>query len=188
MDFRDARSMKAVLVPHCELNQNARLAACAERPAAVTEVVAGLMERQIGLIQMPCPELMVIGLDREHVNIRSALESRPARAALRAMARDLVYQIRQYLAGGVRVLGVIGKNGSPSCGVDETWRFERGPGRGAFIEELAAELGEQGVDLPIAGGLDTEPDKILAIVDAWDASAEAADWHRRPAGPADHTG
>jgi len=106
MDFRDGRSMKVVCVPHCELNQNARLARCAERPAAVTEIVAGLMQRQIGVIQMPCPELMVIGLAREHVNIRSALESRPARAALRAMARDLVYQVRQYLACGVRVLGV----------------------------------------------------------------------------------
>jgi len=168
MDFRDGRSMKVVCVPHCELNQNARLARCAERPAAVTEIVAGLMQRQIGVIQMPCPELMVIGLAREHVNIRSALESRPARAALRAMARDLVYQVRQYLACGVRVLGVIGKNGSPACGVDETWRFERGPGRGAFIEELAAELAVQGIDLPIAGGLDAEPDKVLAVVDAWD--------------------
>lgn len=167
MDFGDCRSMQVVVVPHCELNQNSRLARCAERPACVTELIKGLMDRDIGVIQMPCPELMVIGLDREHVHIRSGLESRPARAACRAMARDLVYQIRQYLDCGVKVLGILGKNGSPACGVEETWRVERGPGMGVFIEELKAELDEQGVRLELAGGIDAEPDEALAIVDRW---------------------
>jgi hypothetical protein len=61
MDFRDCRSMKVVLVPHCALNQNSRLAKCAERPSAVHELVEGLMQRRIGILQMPCPELMVLG-------------------------------------------------------------------------------------------------------------------------------
>ena len=74
MDFGDCRSMKVVLVPHCALNQNSRLARCAELPAGVEELVAGLLKRNIGIIQMPCPELMLIALDREHVQIRSALE------------------------------------------------------------------------------------------------------------------
>ena len=168
MDFKDERSMKVVLVPHCAVNQNSRLAGCAERPAAVSELIAGLMARDIGVIQMPCPELMVIGLDREHVHIRSGLEPRPARAACRAMARDLLYQIRQYLNCGVKVLGILGKNGSPACGVEETWRVERGPGMGVFIEELKAELEDQGVELPMVGTMDAEPEKALEIVDRWD--------------------
>jgi len=167
MDFRDCRSMRVVLVPHCVLNQNSRLAGCAERPAGVSELVRGLMDRDIGIIQMPCPELMVIALDREHVHIRSGLDTRPARAACRAMARDLVYQIRQYLDCGVKVLGVLGKNGSPACGVEQTWRFERGPGAGVFIEELKAELAAAGVDLPLTGTMDAEPDAALAAVDRW---------------------
>jgi predicted secreted protein len=167
MDFGDCRSMRVVLVPHCALNQNSRLARCAERPAAVSELVQGLMEREIGVIQMPCPELMVIGLDRAHVHIRSGLEPHPARAACRAMARDLVYQIRQYLSCGVKVLGVLGKNGSPACGVEETWRVERGPGMGVFMEELKAELDAQGVRLEMAGTMDAEPEAALAIVDDW---------------------
>lgn len=168
MDFRDCRSMKVVLVPHCELNQNSRLAKCAETPSAVAELVQGLMQRRIGVIQMPCPELMVLGLDREHVNIRSGLESHPARAALRRMAEELVYQVKQYRACGVKVLGVLGKNGSPACGVEQTWRFERGPGMGVFMEELKAALDAAGIDLPLAGGVDAEPDRALAIVDEWE--------------------
>lgn len=167
MDFGDCRSMKVVLVPHCALNQNARLARCAELPAAVAELIGGLMDRQIGIVQMPCPELMVIALDRDHVHIRSGLDTRPARAACRAMARELVYQIRQYLQCGVRVLGILGKNGSPSCGVEQTWRVERGPGMGVFVEELKAELAAQGVEVPVVGTMDAEPEKALAVVDDW---------------------
>ena len=167
MDFGDCRSMKVVLVPHCALNQNARLAGCAELPAAVGELIGGLMEREIGIVQMPCPELMVIALDRAHVHIRSGLESRPARAACREMAARLVYQIRQYRDCGVKVLGILGKDGSPSCGVKETWRMQRGPGMGVFIEELKAELDAQGVKIEIAGTMDAEPQAALAVVDRW---------------------
>jgi predicted secreted protein len=168
MDFNDGRSMKVVLVPHCILNQNARLARCAECPSAVTKLVEGLLARRIGIIQMPCPELILLGLDREHIQIRSGLSSFPVRSALRAMAGDLVLQIRQYQSCGVKVLGVLGKNNSPSCGVETTWyRVESGPGMGALIEELKAELAAQGINVPLAGTLDAEPEKALAIVDSW---------------------
>jgi len=168
MDFNDCRSMKVAFVSHCLLNQNARLARCAELPSGVTEVVTGLMAREIGVVQMPCPELMGIGLDREKWQIRSALESRPARAACRAMAKDVAYQIAQYLACGVTVLGVLGKDGSPSCGVART-SCPQGQcdGMGVFIEELAAELAEQGLDVPVVGTMDAEPGAALAIVDKW---------------------
>jgi predicted secreted protein len=169
MDFRDCRSMTVVLVPHCVLNQNSRLAGCAERPSAVHELVEGLMQRQIGIVQMPCPELMVLGLDRQHIQIRSGLESHPVRQAFRQWARELVYQIQQYRQCGVKVLGVLGKNGSPACGVEETWRLERGPGMGVFIEELKAALQEAGVELPLAGTMDAEPQAALGIVDKWQA-------------------
>ena len=170
MEFKDCRSGKVVFVPHCALNQNARLAACAELPAAVEKLITGLMDRQIGIVQLPCAELMVIALDRDHVQIRSALSSRPAQAALREMARDVVYQIRQYRDAGMTVLGVLGKNGSPACGVETTSR-PQGPckGMGAFIEELVAELAEQGIDVPITGTMDAEPDAALAAVDGWSA-------------------
>jgi len=55
MDFRDCRSMKVVLVAHCALNQNSRLATCAELPAGVEELAAevrdqGLKTEMAGMI------------------------------------------------------------------------------------------------------------------------------------------
>jgi len=169
VDFNDCRSMKVVCIPHCELNQNARVAGAAEAPAAVTGLVGGLMERGIGIVQMPCPELVVLGLDRAHFQIRSGLDSRPARRLLRRLACQVVYQIEQYRKCGVRVLGVFGKNGSPACGVEMTWKDEYGPGTGAFTEELQAELAKRGLDVPVTGLVDRDPDAALAIVDQWSA-------------------
>ena len=172
MDFRDGRSMKVVFVPHCQLNQNARLAACAELPGAVEELITGLMDRRIGIIQLPCPELMLLGLDREQLDIRSGLSSRPARGALHKMAQELVYQIRQYRECGVRVLGILGKDGSPACGVSTT-EDARGPckGTGVFIESLQAVLKTHNMPVEVVGCVDSEPQVALDVVDRWDQHA-----------------
>lgn len=166
-DFQDIRGMKVILVPHCALNQNARVAGAAERTAAVTELIAGLMERGIGIIQMPCPELQILGLDRAHVNIRSELEQVTSRAACRRLAVDLVRQIKEYRKCGVRILGILGKNGSPTCGVEQTWFDGVAPGTGVFIEELMAELRDQNLSIRITGMRDDDPSAALATVDLW---------------------
>lgn len=169
LNFHDCRSNKVVWIPHCELNQNARVAGAAEMPAAVAGLMDGLIQRDIGIVQLPCPELIVLGLDREHFQIRSGLDSRPARRLLRRLARQVAYEIEQYQQCGVRVLGIFGKNGSPACGVEMTWKDEYGPGTGAFIEELKAEFTERGTDIPVRGLVDRDPDAALAIVDQWSA-------------------
>jgi hypothetical protein len=109
----------------------------------------------------------VLGLDRERFQIRSGLDSRPARRWLRRLARQVTFQIGQYDECGVHILGVLGKNGSPACGVEMTWREEYGPGSGSFIEELRAELDACGLDTPVAGMVDRDPGAALEIVDGW---------------------
>jgi predicted secreted protein len=170
MDFKDCRSMKVVLVSHCHLNQNSRLWKCAECPASCRKLAAGLLEREVGIIQMPCPELMVLGLDRGHIAIRSGLESIPARRALRKLGKALAFQIGQYRDCGLRVLGVLGKNGSPACGVEQTSRSDgKGPidGEGVFIQEFKAELRRSGCEVPVVGTMDDAQEAALAVVDGW---------------------
>jgi predicted secreted protein len=165
--FHDIRGMKVILIPHCALNQNARSAGAAERKAAVTELITGLIERGIGIIQMPCPELRILGLDRASLDIRGELGRDSGRTQCRALARDLVYQIKEYRKCGVNVLGILGKNGSPTCGVEKTWRDGVVPGTGIFMEELQDELVLQGVPVKIAGVCDGDPAAALAAVDLW---------------------
>jgi len=169
MDFKDCRSMKVILVSHCVMNQNSRSPTCATCPIAEAEFITGLIERGVGIIQMPCPELMVIGLARGGDDeIRVALDKAPGRAACRKMCEDVVYQIKQYQNCDVQVLGVFGKEGSPSCGVETTYYDgKERPGKGIFIEELSDELEQEGIDLPVVQFQDNKPQANLAIVDDW---------------------
>jgi hypothetical protein len=64
MNFSDARGRRVVLVPHWALNQNSRVAGAAVRLAAMENLIAGLLQHNIGIIQMPCPELILLGLGR----------------------------------------------------------------------------------------------------------------------------
>jgi predicted secreted protein len=167
LEFSDCRAGKVVLVPHCVLNQNARVAGAAEKPAAVAALIEGLLERRIGVVQMPCPELQLLGLDRANLPIRQLLSTSIGRAACRQLARDTVYQIEQYRACGVQVLGILGKDGSPSCGVEITWEEGLTAGSGIFIEVLCEELRRAGIDLSVRGMTDGEPDAALRILDRW---------------------
>jgi predicted secreted protein len=167
LDLHDGRSCRVVLVPHCVLNQNSRVAGAAERPAAVVELVTGLLNREVGILQMPCPELCAFGLDRGHIQVEIELRTPSGKVFCRNLARELVKQIGTYLNCGIQVLGILGKNGSPSCGVEETWSNGVCAGSGAFTEELAAELKEQGVELELTGIRDNEPDMAIAVVDRW---------------------
>ena len=170
MDFKDCRSRKVVLVAHCHLNQNSRHWKCAECPAATCDLIGGLLERDIGILQMPCPELLVLGLDRRHFWIRSGLESIPARQAILEIAKPVVFQIEQYQSCGVKVLGALGNNGSPCCGVEETSKSDgKGsvPGEGVFIEILRREMRAAGCEVPVVGIKDKEQAAALAVVDGW---------------------
>jgi predicted secreted protein len=111
--------------------------------------VNALMERGVGIIQMPCPELELFSLDRRNLSIRKELAKDSGRAACRAIARKLAWTIKEYRGCGIRVLGIIGKDGSPTCGVNQTWDTGVVPGMGVFVEELTNELRDQGLSLPI---------------------------------------
>ena len=75
----DGRSKKVIFVAHCMLNQNARHGGSADFPAMMKPLLGALEAKDIGIIQLPCPELIVLGLGRDRVvpplgTIREALE------------------------------------------------------------------------------------------------------------------
>jgi predicted secreted protein len=166
-DLCDGRSRKVILLPHCALNQNSRVAGAAVQPAAMIDLVMGLLEREIGLLQMPCPELSAFGLNRAKVVVEREMRTEAGRELSRRLARDLVRQVRTYLECKIHVIGVLGKNGSPSCGVEETWDGGVCKGSGAFIEEIAAELSKHRIALEMTGIHDNESFRAISAVDRW---------------------
>jgi len=63
--FNDARSKKIIIVAHCLLNQNSISDGTADFPSQFVKIINLLMTNNIGIIQLPCPELTCLGLDRQ---------------------------------------------------------------------------------------------------------------------------
>lgn len=175
--FTDARSKKLVLVAHCVLNQNSISDGTADYPGSIKEVVRLLLQSRCGIVQMPCPELHCLGLDRgdvhgaerpvvvENSRIRDSMKRRPAVRILRVLVQSLVYQIDEYLRHGITVLGIVGIDRSPSCGVNTTSMSNREvEGQGIFIEELRKELENRNVHTEWIGIKAADTEKALLSI------------------------
>ncbi|HLA41656.1 MAG TPA: hypothetical protein VJ417_16755 [Candidatus Glassbacteria bacterium] len=171
-DFGDRRSRWVVFLAHCLANMNARMHLCANVfPACVKPVIQLCLEREVGIVQMPCPELMVVGLGRDRDEpeveyLRQALEQPIAVERIRKLAEQVVFQMQEYRFQGFRMIAVVGSDGSPSCGVDQTaWpdparRFAEG--QGVFVRELKDLMKQAGIDLPFKGLEDDKADATVA--------------------------
>ena len=174
--FTDGRSKKVIFLAHCLLNQNAISDGTAVYPAAFQELVQLLLDREVGIVQMPCPELCCLGLDRgdvhgaerpvveENTRIRRAMGQPEAAARLRELTAQVVRQIREYRKHGFTVLGIVGVDRSPCCGVNTTSDLDRElPGRGVFIAALQTALEEAELTVPVIGIKPSAPDALAAV-------------------------
>ena len=166
--FADKRSKKIIFVAHCLINQNARCNGSGNFPSSVPLIPAYLLANQIGIAQMPCPELGCLGLGREGL-IYDQLSTVGARRYLRQIAEDMAYQIEQYRKHGFRVTAILGVDCSPSCGVNCHAYNGAQPGKGAFMEELAEVLAERGLEIPLIGVSDENPQEALERIQALDS-------------------
>jgi predicted secreted protein len=157
----DVRSGKVIFVAHCVLNQSARMVDVADFPAMHDQLLDYIQKKQIGIIQMPCPETYCLGLGR--FDVRVGLEHPAGMERLQRLIDDMIYTIKEYLFQGMEVVAVIGKEGSPSCGVSQTWYNEsgHGDGQGVFIRELKKILKNNQLDIPVIGVADHKQDETI---------------------------
>lgn len=162
--FTDKRSKKVIFIAHCILNQNTKLDCCAHFPGAVKEVVELLISNDIGIIQMPCPEMLYLGLNREtDVSAEPTVEQEDTRIYERMLEKgsqslcqrivnEVIYQIKDYQYNNFEVVGLIGINGSPTCGIETTWKQGKEyKERGIFIKMLEEELAKIHISVTMTG-------------------------------------
>lgn len=172
--FDDQRSKKVILVLHCLLNQNARIDGCAYFPGAMGEAARAVVDSGVGVLQMPCPELHCLGLDRSgrirdgtDIGIREALLEGEGQKACRALVRQVMDAVREYQKHGFTIVGVVGNDGSPACGVNTTHYVDgESDGAGAFVLMLREELRRCRLDIPFVALRDHEWDQRTAQVRA----------------------
>ncbi len=175
--FNDARSKAVVFVAHCILNQNAISDGTADHPGAVKDLVDVMSAANVGIIQMPCPELMCLGLDRgnihgaaspvvvENTRIRGMMEREPAATKLKRLVEQVCLQISEYRKYGFHIRGIVGINRSPSCGVETTSKDNREvDGEGVFIAALRGSIKTMGASVRIRGVKAFEPEQAVKTI------------------------
>jgi predicted secreted protein len=175
--FTNGRSKRVIFVGHCVLNQNSILDGTSERPGSIREIVELLSASDVGIVQLPCPELHLLGLDRgkadgstrpvveENTRIRGMMERPSAAAITKSLVDYVAFQIAEYWKHGFEVLGIVGINRSPSCGVETTSRDDKEvEGEGVFIEALRKELESNGINVKFAGIKAFEPERAIKTI------------------------
>lgn len=135
----DKRSGKLVLVAHCALNQNSRALGLAEESGAMVDIVNVLVRNEVGIVQMPCPELAFAGALRKP-QTREQYDNVAYRQHCKKLAEEIIKQAQEYEEHGIRLRLVIGISKSPSCGVGKP---------GILVEGLRAAMEARRMKVPM---------------------------------------
>ncbi len=163
------RSKKIVFISHCILNQNAKSLGREKSTGSIKELVELLTQSEIGIIQLPCPQIDFNGgLGRKPKN-KNSYDNKEYRAYCRKLSKEILVQIEKYLRADYSVLGILGVEFSPTCAVHQLENGTRStPGKGIFIEELEDEMRKKNFQVPIIGAnlnnLFTTIEKIHALL------------------------
>jgi len=158
MVMTDVRSRRIVLLAHCLLNQNAKVAGLATHPGIFSPILDLLEEAGVGVVQLPCPEFTHLGPSRPiGTDTVEQYDTPQYRAACLELARSAAAQAASFREAGNSVLCVLGVEGSPSCSVsraprlDSRDRSKLQPGMGIFLEALQNQFAAAGLDTPFLG-------------------------------------
>jgi predicted secreted protein len=134
------RSKRIVLISHCILNQNTVVKPLARAKGAYKDIVMELINNDIGIHQLPCPEYRFLGLKREPIT-KAQYDTEDFRNINKIIAIDTVNIIKEYINNGYEVLGIIGINESPTCSLNGE--------KGILMEELINILKHENIKLSL---------------------------------------
>ena len=117
------------IVCHCILNANAKVEGLSQY-AGVHPLIGRLAEHDIGVIQMPCAEMTALGMKRWG-QTREQYESVSFTGHCRELAEQTAEQVGEFARCGYEIVGLVGVDGSPTCGVTHSasgdWGGEYAP-------------------------------------------------------------
>jgi predicted secreted protein len=108
-----------VVVAHCHLDVNTKVHGLADYAGARLEVIAPLLERGIGIVQLPCPEATFLGMCRWGMT-REQYDVAAYRRHCERILAPTIDTLRALADDGCVIEAVVGVDGSPSCGVGRT--------------------------------------------------------------------
>lgn len=134
--LKDERSKKVMFVSHCILNENTRYSGGAFCGGVCSVMKSELFESDYGIVQLPCPEQMVWGgVLKRFIWLPFDSKGKPQSILFKLLfpffifytkwqyaklASKTVSQMKDYLDSGYKIMGLVGIDASPTCGVSKT--------------------------------------------------------------------
>ncbi len=165
------------------MNTNNKVKGLARYPGMCREVFDTLHKYDLGIMQMQRPETLYLGIQRWWAT-KNLYENIGFIKHCRELAAQVVDYMEAYVQVGYETVGVLGCDGSPTCGVNLTsWNEDWGgcpvdltysdaliEGTGVYMEELKKEIEAKGLKLPPFYGLalddeSADMNKILSDFD-----------------------
>ncbi|WP_297280724.1 CD3072 family TudS-related putative desulfidase [uncultured Anaerococcus sp.] len=136
----DRRGMQIVFLSHCILNQNTVVEPLARAKGSYNQIIAEILNKNIGIYQMPCPEFEFLGIDRKSMTYSNYDNLENYRRNCSEYAFVIYKNIKEYLDKGYIIKGIMGINESPTCSISGQ--------RGIFMEELFRILEDKKIVIP----------------------------------------
>jgi predicted secreted protein len=133
------RNKKLIILSHCILNQNTVIKGWERSTSSFKELVLGIIDKDISIIQLPCPEFGYLGLDRPPMT-KEQYDTDDHRSFCQSLLSSTVNEIDMYHKSGHQILGIVGIHQSPSCSITNP--------RGVMMEEFIKSLGGRSISLP----------------------------------------
>lgn len=121
------RGCRIAVVAHCVLNQNAVLSGWERASGAFNNIVRGLLEADLALVQLPCPEMTYGGVSRPPRSYAD-YDTPDFRAHCRTLVAASALHLEKLAEDGGSVELLLGIENSPCCDLRQ--------GKGVFMEEL----------------------------------------------------
>ena len=148
------RSKKYVIVPFCLMAQGIRAQGIARKfSSTIKPIIDLLIEHDINIIQMRCPELYFDGFIRQPCG-KNCYDNNRNRIICQEVAGKEVELMKMLRDHDHKILAVLGINFSPSCAVDYVSGRppHRKRGKGIYIEELNKVMRREGIlNIPFIG-------------------------------------
>jgi predicted secreted protein len=136
----DVRSKRVAFLTYCLLDQNARAEGLAKYSGPVSEIVETLTTNGVGMVQMPCPELLYSDLDRTP-RPRNWYDNKEFRSLCQKCAAQVAELVDKYVKKRYQIVAIIGVEHSPSCAIERSQAKEGSDTtQGIFIQELLEKL------------------------------------------------
>lgn len=108
------REKNIVVVSHCILNQNSVVIPLARAKGSYNAICKTILDKNIGIIQMPCPELAHLGLSRPP-KTKDEYDTKAYRQLCKELIQPILTQLLNYKDADYNLVGIIGIDESPTC-------------------------------------------------------------------------